>query len=129
MYRHGTVTDASVGKAAEGTLVALFRDDSGPFGDLGPSFATVAGPGGQYTVDYVGPGAYQPVAAGDANGDGLLEIQLGDTFGMYDADGDSQLDIIDVAEGEAVTGIDITVRIPAAVSAQRFAHASDSGCS
>ena len=35
----GTVTDASVGKVAEGTLVALFRDDSGPFGDLGPSFA------------------------------------------------------------------------------------------
>ncbi|NNE45305.1 MAG: T9SS type A sorting domain-containing protein [Rhodothermales bacterium] len=117
----GTVTDASSGKTAAGALVAIFPDDplNGIFGeDSGLFGATVTNSSGQYTVNYVPDGFYQVASAADVTGDGLIEPESGDTFGLYDSDGNGLLDAVEVSGGGGISGIDFSIKVPTPVSAR-----------
>jgi hypothetical protein len=118
----GTITETGSGKAADGTLVAIFPDDpvNGIFGEGDGNLfgAAVANASGQFTINYVPDGSYQVASAGDANQDGLLEPENGDTFGLHDFDGDGLLDPVEVAGGGAVSGVNVTVKVPTPVSAK-----------
>lgn len=105
----GTVTYP--GNDPTATLVALL--DGYPFGEGGESVngTVIATSGGAYSIDYVAPGTYWPVAAKNffVNSGGSIEPQAGGAIGFYDADGDYTPDSIVVTAGAPVSGIDFSL--------------------
>ena len=61
-----------------------------------------------FQLNYVRPGTYYIAAAKDVNGDGYIEPEYGDTFAMYDPNGDGQEDSL-VVTNQNLTGINLTL--------------------
>jgi hypothetical protein len=92
-----------------GTVVALFGE---MFGEGNPEAAVVMqDASGVYTIPYIPPGTYFPVALKDVNKSGVFEPDSElDLAGMYDADSDGSPDSIVVAEGSIISDINITLQ-------------------
>lgn len=75
---------------------------------------------GDYTINYVSPGTYWPVAINDYRIDaaGGLEPNVGGNIGFYDPDADGMPDSIIVSGGQQVSGIDISLFSLASVTAR-----------
>ncbi|MBC7188515.1 MAG: hypothetical protein H5U38_15940, partial [Calditrichaeota bacterium] len=129
------------GSSPWGTFVALYQEE--PFGGRplgaiarGEQFyvraeqavcaAVVTHRGGQYAIDYVPAGTWYPLAVKDLNGDGELSL-FDDAWGFLDADLDLRPDSLVLAEGEACTGVDLTVaRVLVPVTAREAAQSQSS---
>jgi hypothetical protein len=92
-----------------GTAVLLF--DGNPFVDSGSlvNASVVPSSSGNYTVDFVAPGIYWPVALKNfiVTDEGFVDVMPGSVLGFYDSNGDHSPDSIDVSGN--VTGIDISI--------------------
>ncbi len=96
-----------------GAVLALFGESL--FDDDIVSMTVANSP---YTMNYVPDGQYTLLAVQDTDGDGELEFQPGDAFGLYDPDGNGRADEIVVSAGAALSGIDIELALPEAVTAR-----------
>ena len=105
-----------------GAVVYLFeRLVEGSFigeGDDIRSLGVVTGPSGVYTAPYLPAGDYEIGAFIDANGDGTVDDPFNDPVGFHDAGGDNLIDILQISDGAAVTGIDISIRLPSFLTAR-----------
>ncbi len=103
---------------ASGVALGLFKHL--PFGEEGEpeAIAVVTSSSGNYTIDYVQPGTYLLLAFKDSNGDGSMEPG-DDAFGGYDANGDHIADKITVPEGAQLTGLNLSLTLPVAVTARQ----------
>ena len=96
----GTLSRAD-GGAPEGAVVGLFRSGSSQVTEI----VSVGEGAASYTFDNVVAGDYELAALLDVDGDG--KITAGDMVGIYDANGDGAEDVISVATGERLQGLDI----------------------
>jgi hypothetical protein len=117
----GTV---SSGVDPAGSVVALFASTtegiSSVFSDeeMIQAVGVVTDPSGSYSVPFVGDGHYVAVAVRDADGNGTLDVLKGDSFGVFDTDGDNVADGLEVQAPSATAGIDITIATPPARTAR-----------
>jgi hypothetical protein len=112
-----------------GALVAFFEQ----MFDEDPIAITVANPA--YTANYMPNGSYYVVSICDTNGDGP-EFMKGDAVGLYDANDDGIPDKVEVAGGNTLNNVDITLSVNskttargglAGIEAQAADWASDAG--
>jgi len=97
-----------------GAAIGLFKEPPFGLGEGDDGMPDVWGggvvplAGSTFDAPYVPAGSYYVIGFKDANQDGNLRFP-GDAFGGYDADGDSIADMITVAEGQSLTGIDLSI--------------------
>jgi hypothetical protein len=96
-----------------GAIVGLF--EGGFFAGDPTAFAVTLSP---YTVKFLANGTYFPIAVKDINGDGAIDLFGGDAFGIYDPNGDGIPDSVVVSGGNAVSGVNMTLFAPVAVTAR-----------
>ncbi len=106
-----------------GALVGLFPVDLFAGGTIAATVVT--DPNGNYTIHYVPAGTYLPAAAKDVDGDGEMDPTVGDALALYDPDNDNVPDSLTVGEGQAVTGVDLTLITPQPVTARTAFAAVD----
>ena len=97
------------------TIVALSSTQIGD-GDPMIEIAAFANSVGEYSIPFVDNGDYYPLAANDANGDGLLDPSGGDAF--------SFLDLITIS-GD-MSGLNFVLDIPEPISLLRAKEIADS---
>jgi len=115
----GTV--AFLGADVTGTAVLLFNAPLFGEEEAETESATIVQTvTGNYTINYVPPGTYWPVAVKDfyITASGELEPNVGGGVGFYDPDVNGMPDSIVVSAGQQVTGIDILLFSLAPVTAR-----------
>lgn len=97
-----------------GTAVLLF--DGNPFIDSGTlvNASVVPSSSGNYTINFVEPGTYWPVALKNfvVNDEGFVDVKPGSVLGFYDSNSDHSPDSIDVSGTVSGINISITELIP-----------------
>jgi hypothetical protein len=89
------------GGSLEGIVVALFEGHPLSLEESWLRAATVVTEtSGAFTIPFVRPGTYHPVAMLDADGDGNLDPESGDFFGVLDVDQDHRPDPLVVTESQ-----------------------------
>lgn len=114
-----------------GTAVGLFKEPPFAPGEEDEGNPDLWGGGvaplssSDYTAQYVPAGSYYVIGLKDANRDGNFRFP-GDAFGGYDANGDNMADLIALAPGQSLTGIDLIIGLSPDVTArENFAAAQN----
>ena len=96
---------------------SIFSDD-----DLQIVATASVGSGGAWTATHVPDGTFHAYAFLETNGDGVLDPSLGDAIGVYGIDWNVDLveDVVTVAGGASVTGVDFALFDPMALSGRLF---------
>ncbi|MDZ7261920.1 MAG: Ig-like domain-containing protein, partial [candidate division KSB1 bacterium] len=100
------------GTDVTGTAVILFNAPLFAEEEVEADHATIVQTSaGNYTINYVSPGTYWPVAVKDfiITADGGLEPKVGGGLGFYDMDTNGVPDSIVISEGQQMSGIDISL--------------------
>lgn len=118
----GTVSgDPASGAASDPAGTIVVAGDATPFaeGNFGVAGSDVAASGGSYSVQMLPDGTYWPFGFKETNGDGRINPELGDAFGVYGVDfaaGTGEPDSLTITGGGMVAGTGFTLFDPVSLS-------------
>ncbi|MBD3383607.1 T9SS type A sorting domain-containing protein [candidate division KSB1 bacterium] len=104
-----------------GAVTALQKDLFGEDEYFGATVVT--NENGQFTIPYVGADSVYVLSAKDLDHDGEFEIFEGrEPVAVYDQEGDKIPDMLNVDDGEQITGIDLSLRVAPLQGAKAMAQ-------